>query len=331
MDADDASSADMGRRPDGDDDPLALDEETVERLLAGKLPPDQAPPENAAVAALLAAMTAPPSQEELAGQVAALAELRAVTMTRAAATHLAIKPRRRRRVGLAAVAVAGALATGGVAAAATGHLPEPVRKATRSILVTVGSGEPARTVPHPASSAQRPGSGRTGQPRPPTDATVPAPGTTGAAAAASPDLKGLCRAYLAGKDAENGKKLDATRSRCWPGRPVARTRSKPPVSASSLRAPSQTTLRRRTSRKTPSRTTSSPGPLNILDRARATPRPQDPRAADGTGAPRPGWPPPARVMGSGPAPTPQLERRMPVGGQSFLDTAVSAVDTVEGR
>jgi hypothetical protein len=210
MDADDASSADMGRRPDGDDDPLALDEETVERLLAGKLPPDQAPPENAAVAALLAAMTAPPSQEELAGQVAALAELRAVTMTRAAATHLAIKPRRRRRVGLAAVAVAGALATGGVAAAATGHLPEPVRKATRSILVTVGSGEPASTVPHPASSAQLPGSGRTGQPRPPTDATVPAPGTTGAAAAASPDLKGLCRAYLAGKDAENGKKLDAT-------------------------------------------------------------------------------------------------------------------------
>jgi hypothetical protein len=108
------------------------------------------------------------------GQAAALAELRAVTMTRAAATHLAIKPRRRRRVGLAAVAVAGALATGGVAAAATGHLPEPVRKATRSILVTVGSGEPASTVPHPASSAQLPGSGRTGQPRPPTGATVPA-------------------------------------------------------------------------------------------------------------------------------------------------------------
>ena len=132
-------------------------------------------------------------------------------MTRAAATRLASKPRRRRRIRLAAIAVvAGALATGGVAAAATGHLPEPVRKATRSILVTVGSGEPASTFPHPASSTQPPGSGRAGQPPPSIDVTVPAAGTTGAAAAASPDLKGLCRGYLAGKGAENGKKLDAT-------------------------------------------------------------------------------------------------------------------------
>jgi hypothetical protein len=46
MDADDASTADM-RRPfsDPDADPLALDEETVERLLSGELPPAQAPPE----------------------------------------------------------------------------------------------------------------------------------------------------------------------------------------------------------------------------------------------------------------------------------------------
>lgn len=211
MDTDDASSADMPRRPtDRDADPLALDEETVERLLAGELPPAQAPPEYAAVAALLAAAGAPPSQEELAGKAAALAEFRAVTMATAAAAYRATKPRRRRRVGLAAVAVAGALATGGVAAAATGHLPEPVRKATRSILVTVGGAESATTVPHPASSAQPPDSGRAGQPPPPTAATVPAPGTTGAAAAASPDLKGLCRAYLHGKGAETGKKLDAT-------------------------------------------------------------------------------------------------------------------------
>lgn len=36
------------------------------------------------------------------------------------------------------------------------------------------------------------------------------PGTTGAAPAASLNLTGLCRAYLAGKGAENGKRLDAT-------------------------------------------------------------------------------------------------------------------------
>jgi len=209
MAADDASSAEMRRlHPNRDADPLALDEETVERLLAGEGPPAQAPPEYAAVAALLAAAAAPPSQKELAGQAAALAELRAVTMTRAAATQRASKRKRRRRVGLAVVAVAGALATGGVAAAATGHLPEPVRKATRSILVTVGGAEPATSLPLPASSARPPGGDHAGQPPPPTDATVRAPGTTGPAAAASPNLKGRCRAYMAGKEAENGKKLD---------------------------------------------------------------------------------------------------------------------------
>jgi hypothetical protein len=205
MDADDASSADMRRRPaHRDADPLALDEETVERLLAGELPPAGTPPEYAGVAALLAAAAAPPAPEELAGEAAALAELRAVTRARVAATRRATRPRRRRRVGLAAIAVAGALATG---AAATGHLPDPVRKATRSVLVAVGA-EPATSVPLPASSA-RPPDGAGGQPSPPTGATGRAAGTT-AAAAANPDLKGLCRAYQAGEGDENGKKLDAT-------------------------------------------------------------------------------------------------------------------------
>ena len=53
---DDASSADM-RRPSAnpDADPLSLDEETVERLLAGELSPGQVPPGYAEVAALLGA------------------------------------------------------------------------------------------------------------------------------------------------------------------------------------------------------------------------------------------------------------------------------------
>jgi hypothetical protein len=105
--------------------------------------------------------------------------------------------------------VVGALATGGVARPATGPNPGPVRVAARSIQVTNGRAEPATSVPLPATSARPPESGRAGQPRPPTDASVRAPGTT-SAAAASPDLKGLCRAYLAGEGAENGKRLDAT-------------------------------------------------------------------------------------------------------------------------
>ncbi|MFL6219981.1 MAG: hypothetical protein ACJ742_15795, partial [Actinomycetes bacterium] len=70
------------RRRFTDADPLALDEETVERLLAGDLPPSQVPPGYARVAALLAATTAPPTPEELAGQAEVLAELRAVTRPR---------------------------------------------------------------------------------------------------------------------------------------------------------------------------------------------------------------------------------------------------------
>ena len=205
MDADDASSGEMRRRADRDADPLALDEETVERLLTGELDPGQAPPGYAEMAALLAAATAAPSDEELAGKEAALAELRAVTRARAAATSRPAKPvRRRRRVGLAAVVVVGALVTGGAAAAATGRLPEPVREATRRILGTDGRADPATPGAQPAPgtpSPGAPGASRVGQQPPTTGASGAGSATTEAAPAPNPDLTGLCRAYLAGDGA----------------------------------------------------------------------------------------------------------------------------------
>lgn len=210
MDPDDASSAEMRRRrADRDADPPALDEETVERLLTGELDAAHAPPGYADMAELLAATVAAPSHEELVGKEAALAELRAVTRARAV-TRPAAKPVRRRRVGLAACVLVGVLATGGAAAAATGHLPEPVREASRKILSTVGAAEPATPGAQPAPRTPPHGPRRVGQ-QPTTTGVVGAgPGTTGAAPAASPNLTGLCRAYLAGKGAENGKRLDAT-------------------------------------------------------------------------------------------------------------------------
>jgi hypothetical protein len=213
MDADDASSAEMRRRADRDADPLALDQETVERLLTGELDPGRAPPGYADVAALLAAATAAPSDEELAGKEAALAELRAVTRARAATGRSARPVRRRRRVGLAAVVVVGALVTGGAAAAATGRLPEPVREATRRILGTDGRADPAAPGAQPAPgtpSPGAPGASRAGQQPPTTGAPAAGPATTGTAPAPNPDLTGLCRAYLAGNAAGNGKQLDAT-------------------------------------------------------------------------------------------------------------------------
>jgi hypothetical protein len=223
MGADDASFADMRRLTDPDADPLALDEETVERLLAGDLSPSQAPPAYAQVAALLAAAAAKPTPDELAGRPEVLAELRAVTRTPrrgGAHTRRAVRPRRRRWAGLAAVAMVGALVTGGVAAAATGNLPAPVRNVARSILGDGGGAGPAApTEPGQQPAAVGPSRPSTSTPTGPTGgsqggqpAGTGGPGTdpTAAGNSAGPDVEGLCQAFLAGEGAEQGKKLDAT-------------------------------------------------------------------------------------------------------------------------
>jgi hypothetical protein len=207
---DDASSAEMRRRPATPDaDPLALDDETVERLLRGELAPAAAPPGYAEVVELLAVTSAPPSPGELAGRAAALAELRAVTRPRRAAPGW-----RRRRAGLAAVVVVGALVTGGVAGAATGHLPGPVRDAARGILGPQGDAAsptpPARpgTSTDPATTSGSAAAGTTIGPQGPGPGT--AAGGPASTAAGLEDNKGLCQAYLAGKGAEQGRKLEAT-------------------------------------------------------------------------------------------------------------------------
>jgi hypothetical protein len=219
MGPDDASFAEMRRPPtDRDADPLALDEETVERLLAGDLSPSQAPPGYARVAALLAATTAEPTPEELAGQWRVLAELRAVTRTRRAGIHSrrAARPPRRRWAGLAAVALVGALVTGGAAVAASGNLPVPVRDAARSILDTVG-GDPgpatsAQSDPQPTPGASSPASASpTAGPKGPlpTGSTALGSGSKGAGPLAGPEKEGLCKAFLASQDKEHGKKMEA--------------------------------------------------------------------------------------------------------------------------
>jgi hypothetical protein len=215
MSADDASSAEMRRPPDRDADPLALDDDTVERLLSGTLPPAQAPPGFAKVAELLAAAAAAPSPAELAGQEAVLAELRAVIRGRppASPSRRARTSRRRRRAGLAVVVVVGALVTGGVAGAATGHLPGPVRQAARSILGTTDGGTPSTSTQagQPPAPVKRPAGagGGLGGARPGVS-TGPGPGTAGAGPAAAPNLEGLCQAFMSGNGAEQGAKLDAT-------------------------------------------------------------------------------------------------------------------------
>jgi hypothetical protein len=112
------------------------------------------------------------------------------------------------------VVVVGALATGGAAAAATGRLPGPIQDAAGSVLVTVGGAEPAPpTQPGrpPAPTTRNPDAGEatTAPPGPqPAGATEHGPGPTATGSAASPDKEGLCQAFMAGQDQQQGKKMD---------------------------------------------------------------------------------------------------------------------------
>lgn len=74
MGADDVYPTEMPEHPSS---PIpALDDDTAERLLSGRLDPDDAPPAYAGVARLLQTAAAPPDSDELAGQEAALALFR---------------------------------------------------------------------------------------------------------------------------------------------------------------------------------------------------------------------------------------------------------------
>jgi hypothetical protein len=212
MDADDAWSAELKRLlATPDPDPLALDEDTAERLLDGALGPDQAPPGYGEVAELLAATVAAPSPAELAGQEAALAELRAVTRPRRAALIGRVGQRsRRRRVGLAVVVAVGAL-TGGVAAAATGQLPDPIRDAARSIFTTGSDATPnpspnpgRQPAPH-AGNTDAGGATTEGQGARPAGG----PGSTAMTDAVNDDR---CQASRAPKGADKHSKMDAATS-----------------------------------------------------------------------------------------------------------------------
>jgi hypothetical protein len=123
-----------------------LDDDTADRLLAGELPPLDAPPGYAPVATLLRAAAAPPRATELAPEDAAR---RAFVTARPAAAP----PRRRRSTRLAVLVVAGVLCLGGVAAAATGTLPDPVQAAAHTALQSVGVSVPA---PHSGASVAKP-------------------------------------------------------------------------------------------------------------------------------------------------------------------------------
>jgi hypothetical protein len=174
-----------------------LDDDTAERLLSGRLPPEDAPPSYAEVARYLRAAAGPPTPGELAGEPAALAAFRTA---RAPVRGPARGPGRKRPAGavraggrarpagavragrrarLVAVALAGTLAVGGLWIAAGAQTAPGLRSPTGgpgaggSGSATSGSLRPAMPVTGPLTTGR--------PPAPPSDrdrATVRGAGTS---------------------------------------------------------------------------------------------------------------------------------------------------------
>jgi hypothetical protein len=202
MNHDDALPFEM-RQHLGPKGPPTLDDETADRLLAGRLDPADAPPGYAAVAKLVAAATAPAATDELARGPQAVARFAATARTgfpsRASITRRAGVPRRPRSVKAAVAVLAAVLSIGGVAAAA-GVFPAPAQPAADhrpdnpgrgTTATTGGSGATPTTAADKASNRER-GNG-----------TATGPDATG------PAKDGLCRAWQAGQGGQHGKRDDS--------------------------------------------------------------------------------------------------------------------------
>lgn len=194
-------------------DPLAIDQDTADRLLARRLDPADAPPGYAEVVRVLAAAAAPTHPDELRGESTALAAFAATRLERnGVASHAA--PRRSRlgsRLAVVAVAV-GVLMVGGVAAAATGSLPGPAQRVVDSVTRTAhhvapwspsrhGDQGKARSSGHDQRPAD--GGGRPRQERHGVGADSPGPGAGGSVE------QGACAASSAGPTGARGKNRSA--------------------------------------------------------------------------------------------------------------------------
>jgi hypothetical protein len=139
-----ALPGEMSRRLDFD--PLPLDPQTAERILAGSVSPADAPPGYADVARVMLAVAGPPAPAELAGEVEAVALLAAEL--RAGDHSLTPAPRRSSVLSrtltarFAAAALAGTLSlTTGLAAADV--LPDPAQDVASTVLDKVGIDVPS--------------------------------------------------------------------------------------------------------------------------------------------------------------------------------------------
>jgi hypothetical protein len=123
-----------------------LDRDTADRLLAGRVAPDDAPPGYADLARLVIAVSGPPAPRELIRleeDVGAAAATRSRRRASTSARREASRPRSRlaRMRNVALVAAGAVVATSGLAVA--GVLPDPVQDVVSDVLSRVGITVPA--------------------------------------------------------------------------------------------------------------------------------------------------------------------------------------------
>jgi hypothetical protein len=234
-----------------------LDADTAERLLSGRLDPDDAPPGYAEVTRLLRTAAAPADPAELAGEAAAMAAFRmaqrpprpagrlrkswgcsgeASGRPRAASGRRARSSARRGRVRgrLAALALAGAVAVAGVGVWTAGGAPFPGERRSPSGGPSAsgpGSGTPASAAYGSAaygSGAYGSGVGGAGSLRPASPGPGSAPGPVSVTNGRPPSLPSARERATARPGAGETSRGGASPHGTKPPRPAKPPKPKPP-------------------------------------------------------------------------------------------------------
>src|SRR5215217_8527428 len=186
MNDEDALGADMHRLLGFPEAAPAADQDLLDRLLDGRLDPASAPPGYGGLARLLAAATAPATPEELADAQRTMAAFAAAMRSHppTLSPRRTAMPRKVLTIKAAAAALVAVLSLGGVAAAASGLLPDQASPVADQAPATTGADAAAHGLDK-AAAAKLGGSAN-------ADSTV----GQGRTSAAGPDATGTARAGL---------------------------------------------------------------------------------------------------------------------------------------
>jgi hypothetical protein len=184
--------------------PPGADQDTLERLLDGRLDAASAPPGYGGLARLLVATSAPAAPEELAGERQALATFAAVMRSHppTLSPRRTAVPRKVFTMKAAAAALVAALSLGGVAAAATGLLPDQASPVANQAAATTAADAAAHDLGK-ATVANMGGTAKAGSTDGQGRESAVGPDATAAAHA------GLCRAWEAGQGGDHGRRMDS--------------------------------------------------------------------------------------------------------------------------